>query len=129
MVAFEVLSVDDSNCGSLVSSKVRAFPSPSVNVSSIVRLVNVTLPVFVIVMVYSIRSFPPMRLSELLSVVTAVFTTSIDGLELIISSVTSSPVSPAPVSPSSEMSVTTVPAGLVPLKVAVLSIPPASIAA
>ena len=96
--------------------------------SSIVRFVSVTFPVLATVIVYSIRSPPPIKLSELLSVVTAVFITSIDGLGVIISSVTSSPVSPVPVSPSSEISVTTVPSGLVPLNVTVLSIPPASMA-
>ena len=39
---------------------------------------SVTFPVLATVIVYAIRSPPPIKLSELLSVVTAVFITSID---------------------------------------------------
>ena len=56
----------------------------------------------------------------------AVLVTSISGLAAINVIVGSLPVSPSAVTPSSEMSLTTVPSGAIPVAVAVLERPPAS---
>ena len=77
MVAEVELAVAETNVGEVVNPS--ESPSPSVSVSLIVNPDRLTLPIFFIVMVYTIlspKSFEPL---PLLSLTKAVFVTSIIG--------------------------------------------------
>ena len=103
----------------------KALPFPSVRVSVSSTPSIVTFPVLATRIVYSITSVAPTKPSSSPTTV-AVLVTSSSGLITIRVIVGSSPVSVGPVSPSSEISLTVLPSGAVPVAVAVLASPPAS---
>ena len=101
-----VTEVDPAEADKYVGplSKLKTLPLLSVKVSTRLKEVTVTLPVFSIVIVY-LRTSPGSLLElPLVSVTETVLVTSIEGFGEIITSVVSLTVFPSVSSPSSEVS-------------------------